>query len=41
VNSFRDVVDFAEKHSVRNRMAAYMLAIDRVASALQIRGIYA
>ena len=41
VNSFRDVVDFAEKHNVRNRMAAYMLAIDRVASALQIRGIYA
>jgi glutamate dehydrogenase (NAD(P)+) len=41
VNSFRDVVDFAEKHGVRNRMAAYMLAIDRVASALQIRGIYA
>ena len=41
VNSFRDVVDFAEKHNVRNRMAAYMLAIDRVASALQTRGIYA
>src|SRR3984893_4417042 len=41
VNSFKDVVDFAEKHDVRNRMAAYMLAIDRVASALQTRGIYA
>src|ERR1700730_1560231 len=41
VKSFRDVVDFAEKHNVRNRMAAYMLAIDRVASALQTRGIYA
>ena len=41
VNSFRDVVGFAEKHNVHNRMAAYMLAIDRVASALQTRGIYA
>jgi glutamate dehydrogenase (NAD(P)+) len=41
VNSFRDVVDFAEKHKVNNRLAAYMLAIDRVASALQTRGLYA
>jgi glutamate dehydrogenase (NAD(P)+) len=41
VNSFRDVVGFAEKHKVHNRMAAYMLAIDRVASALQTRGLYA
>ena len=41
VNSFRDVVSFAEKHNVHNRLAAYMLAIDRVASALQTRGLYA
>jgi glutamate dehydrogenase (NAD(P)+) len=41
VNSFRDVVSFAEKHHVNNRLAAYMLAIDRVASALQTRGLYA
>ncbi len=41
VNSFRDVVSFAEKHQVHNRLAAYMLAIDRVASALQTRGLYA
>jgi glutamate dehydrogenase (NAD(P)+) len=41
VNSFRDVVSFAEKHQVNNRLAAYMLAIDRVASALQTRGLYA
>jgi glutamate dehydrogenase (NAD(P)+) len=41
VNSFKDVVGYAEKHSVRNRLAAYMLAIDRVAFALQTRGIYA
>jgi glutamate dehydrogenase (NAD(P)+) len=41
VNSFRDVVGFAEKHHVHNRLAAYMLAIDRVASAMQTRGLYA
>src|ERR1700691_4955162 len=41
VNSFKDVVGFAEKHKVHNRMAPYMLAIDRVASALQTRGLYA
>ena len=41
VNSFKDVVGYAEKHTVRNRLAAYMLAIDRVAFALQTRGIYA
>jgi glutamate dehydrogenase (NAD(P)+) len=41
VNSFRDVVSYAEKHNVHNRLAAYMLAIDRVASALQTRGLYA
>jgi len=41
VNSFNDVVSYAEKHNVNNRLAAYMLAIDRVASALKTRGIYA
>jgi glutamate dehydrogenase (NAD(P)+) len=41
VNSFQDVVSFADKHQVNNRLAAYMLAIDRVASALQTRGLYA
>ena len=41
VNSFKDVVGYAEKHQVNNRLAAYMLAIDRVAFALQTRGIYA
>ncbi len=41
VNSFKDVVSFADKHQVNNRLAAYMLAIDRVASALQTRGLYA
>ena len=41
VNSFKDVVSYAEKHNVHNRLAAYMLAIDRVAFALKTRGIYA
>lgn len=41
VNSFRDVVGYAEKHQVNNRIAAYMLALDRVAFALKLRGIYA
>ena len=41
VNSFRDVVGYAEKHKVNNRIAAYMLAIDRVAFAIKLRGIYA
>ncbi len=39
--SFDNVVRYAEKHSVNNRIAAYMLAIDRVAIALKHRGIYA
>lgn len=41
VNSFRDVVSYAEQHGVNNRTAAYMLALDRVAFAIKLRGIYA
>lgn len=41
VDSFRDVVACAEKHKVNNRIGAYMLALDRVASVLTLRGIYA
>jgi glutamate dehydrogenase (NAD(P)+) len=41
VNSFQDVVAYAEKHGVNNRTAAYMLALDRVAYAIKLRGIYA
>jgi glutamate dehydrogenase (NAD(P)+) len=41
VNSFRDVVAYADKHGVNNRLAAYMLALDRVAQAITVRGIYA
>ncbi len=40
-NSFDQVVRYAETHGVNNRIAAYMLAIDRVARALKLRGIYA
>jgi len=39
--AFEDVVHFAETHSVNNRIAAYMLAISRVAHTIQLRGIYA
>jgi glutamate dehydrogenase (NAD(P)+) len=41
VISFNDVVGFAQKHAVNNRLAAYMLAVDRVASAIRRRGLYA
>ena len=41
VNSFNDVVAYAERHKVHNRIAAYMLALDRVAFAIKLRGIYA
>ena len=41
VSSFNDVVGFANKYSVNTRLAAYMLAIDRVAYDTRLRGIYA
>ena len=40
-DSFDDVVRYAEAHNVNNRIAAYMLAIDRVAHTIKQRGIYA
>ncbi|MDX2266835.1 MAG: Glu/Leu/Phe/Val dehydrogenase [Bryobacter sp.] len=39
--SFRDVVNFAAKHNVDNRTAAYMLALDRVHFTIKLRGLYA
>jgi glutamate dehydrogenase (NAD(P)+) len=39
--SFDDVVRYSEAHNVNNRIAAYMLAIDRVAFTIKQRGIYA
>jgi glutamate dehydrogenase (NAD(P)+) len=41
VQAFNDVVRYGEKHNVNNRIAAYMLAIDRVAFSVKLRGIYA
>lgn len=41
VASFHDVCKYAESHGVNNRVAAYMLAIDRVAYITRLRGIYA
>jgi glutamate dehydrogenase (NAD(P)+) len=41
VAAFNDVVGYGEKHNVNNRIAAYMLAIDRVAFTVKLRGIYA
>ncbi len=39
--SFDAVVEYATRHGVNNRTAAYMLALDRVAFAIKLRGIYA
>jgi glutamate dehydrogenase (NAD(P)+) len=39
--SFHDVIAYALAHNVNNRIAAYMLAIDRVAFAAKQRGMYA
>jgi glutamate dehydrogenase (NAD(P)+) len=39
--AFEDVVHFSDAHNVNNRIAAYMLAISRVAHTIKLRGIYA
>lgn len=39
--SFGDVISYAQTHGVNNRIAAYMLAVDRVAYTTKQRGIYA
>jgi glutamate dehydrogenase (NAD(P)+) len=39
--AFAEVLGYAETHDVSNRIAAYMLAIDRVAYTLRLRGVYA
>jgi len=41
IESFEDVISYAARHHVHNRTAAYMLALDRVASAIRLRGLYA
>jgi glutamate dehydrogenase (NAD(P)+) len=39
--SFHDVIAYAQAHGVNNRIASYMLAIDRVAYTTKKRGMYA
>jgi len=39
--AFEDVVHFSDTHGVNNLIAAYMLAISRVAHTIKLRGIYA
>lgn len=41
IDGFDDVIRYAEAHNVNNRIAAYMLAIDRVSYTIRERGIYA
>jgi glutamate dehydrogenase (NAD(P)+) len=41
VRSFSEVMTMAGKHKVANRVASYMLAIDRVAAMHRLRGMYA
>ncbi|NOT62558.1 MAG: Glu/Leu/Phe/Val dehydrogenase [Acidobacteria bacterium] len=41
VDSFHEVVRYAERHNVNMRIASYILAIDRVANITRVRGIYA
>ena len=40
-DAFDKVYDTAEKHNVSLRIGAYVLAVEKVASALRLRGIYA
>jgi glutamate dehydrogenase (NAD(P)+) len=39
--SFDAIVEYARAHHVDNRTAAYMVALDRVAQAIKLRGLYA
>ncbi len=41
VKSFHDVMALADKHKVNTRIAAYMLAVGRVAAMHRLRGMYA
>jgi len=40
VRSFKEVWDFSQREEVSMRLGAYMLAVDRVAGAVQARGIF-
>jgi glutamate dehydrogenase (NAD(P)+) len=41
VRSFNDVYSLGSRHKVTPRVAAYMLAVDRVAAMHRLRGMYA
>jgi glutamate dehydrogenase (NAD(P)+) len=41
VRSFEDVTTMADRHSINLRIAAYMVAIERVAAVHRLRGLYA
>jgi glutamate dehydrogenase (NAD(P)+) len=41
VNSFKEVADTATKNSISLRAAAYIVAIDRVATVYRLRGMFA
>jgi glutamate dehydrogenase (NAD(P)+) len=41
VKSFNDVHEVMVKHKCSMRIAAYILAIDRVASVYKLRGVFA
>lgn len=41
VGAFQAVAGLAERHAVDLRMAAYILAVDRIAEAKRLRGLYA
>jgi glutamate dehydrogenase/leucine dehydrogenase len=40
VNSFAEVLQTSQKHKIDMRRAAYVLAVERVAEAIKVRGIY-
>ena len=40
VRSFKEVWDFGRQHKVPLRLGAYMMAVDRVARAVQSRGVF-
>ena len=40
VRSFNETLAIAEREQVNMRLAAYLLAVDRVASATALRGLY-
>ena len=39
--SFNEVISMAAKHKVANRIASYIVAVDRVAAMHRLRGMYA